>query len=305
MNKPTKIIQNKRTKFLQNIQTRTKLFQSVNTLSSVYDPQSYYTNFSNAVHDLDSYVYVVDDTSLYSVNCKITGIDTTALLDSGSGVTIMTTQTYNQIPSAQRPTLMRYTGRHLKSASGHRINVTGFCHMPISFNDYSCELKFLIVDKFPYAALLGNDAFIRLDCFLNFRRRIIFNLEGLEFPMIRNQTNNAPNLHNDEVSRVRLLNTIRIPPRSLVITIGLCETSLEGSVLLLEHHPDSSILVQRTVCNQRTDRKVPITIVNTSMNHTLKISRGQMIAWAEPIDPACLAIVLSPFAEFQQIPRRL
>ena len=136
--------------------------------------------------------------------------------------------------------------------------------MPVQFNTYTCNMPFLVVDDFPYKALLGNDAFIRFDCFLNFRRQIIFNYHGLEFTMIRNQTTNAQNETNDEVSKVRLLNSISIPPMSLVLTTGVCETSLDGLVLLLEHHPNSPILVQRTICTQRADRKVPITIINTS-----------------------------------------
>ena len=84
----------------------------------VYDPQSFYTNFYNTSHDLSSYVNIVDATTLFSINCEIQGIETNALLDCGSGVTIMSLKAFNKIPKDKCPKLMQYTGHPLKICIG-------------------------------------------------------------------------------------------------------------------------------------------------------------------------------------------
>ena len=56
--------------------------------------------------------------------------------------------------------------------------------MPMQLQHFVFKIKFLIVDAFPYSALLGNDTFLRLQCCLDFANLVIKSRLGFEHPMV-------------------------------------------------------------------------------------------------------------------------
>ena len=224
-------------------------------------------------HNLVNYINTVSNCSnLFTITVRLAGKMVSALLDSGCSVTIMSDNFFKSIPIKQRPSLQPYTGRPLRSASGHLLSIVGNSQVSILVGKYTTILPFLVVQNFPYDVLLGNDTFLRLRCSIDFNDLILKSPYGFSFRMYATT--------QMEHSTARLCSTITIPPWSALKTMAICDEIVRGSVVVVEPQRHSAILQQRTICQNRPDRLVHIFIINTSRTQSLKICKNQAIATA-------------------------
>ncbi len=179
---------------------------------------------------------------------------------------------YKSIPAKLRPKLEPYIGCPLRSASGHFLSVLGKSKVPISVGKYTTILPFLVIHNFNYDVLLGNDTFLRLRCSLDFNDLILKSPYGFSFRMYATT--------QMQHSTARLCSTITIPPWSALSTMAVCDQIVRGSVVVVEPQHHSAILLQRTICQNRPDRLVPILIINTSRTQSLKLCKDQAVASA-------------------------
>ena len=150
-----------------------------------------------------------------------------ALLDSGSGITLMSDTFYKSLSSKLQPPLQQYKGQPLHSASGHFIPILGKSEIPILVGHFTTTLPFLVVLNFKYDVLLGNDTFLRLRCSLDFNNLILKSPYGFSF----RKYSTTQMQH----STARLCGTFTIPPWSALSTMVLCDEIVGGSVLVVEY----------------------------------------------------------------------
>ena len=151
---------------------------------------------------------------LYSVHLRLASITVSALLDTGSAISIISEEFWKSIPAGKRPTLGAYTRNPLCSASGHHLTVVGEVLLNLTLGNVKRQIAFAVIPQFNYPVLLGVDAFIKLGAVLNFKDFCLYTFDdyGQRVPIHKHDS--------PDFASVRLKHTIRIPPRTIVVTSG-------------------------------------------------------------------------------------
>ena len=213
-------------------------------------------------------------TDPFTVLVKVKNKGRRALIDSGADTVVISEQFYKEIFGKNaRP---RLTGTKLRTADGGLMPLLGetFIHFEISGKVYPHTC--LVVRNLNHGLILGRDFMTKYNMVLNFKdHSCMIGREKLTLAR-----------SNDLHANIRTVNSVSIPPRTLLTLYGKYHKNAPvsvGSTVQWEQHDhcflkkEPGLAVMNGIGIAQSNHKVPITLVNNTGRHFF-IKKGNIVA---------------------------
>ena len=236
------------------------------------------TNYKNpqaaevmhAVNKIDVYQCV-------TFNAKVANYQTDIVVDSGSGISIMSSELCELINRhSKTPLEIQPCSIRARTATGENLNIVGKTIVELDLGDSIWYVDCYVIRNFKYSFLLGTDFLIKSCASLDL---------GNMYIKIGQQSLHVSALKQPTRAPVCAIDTLEMPARSEALLIGSV-TGLKGTVLVEPKYEvvshDSLLFPARCVAN--VDKgQIPIRIANANLS-PVKIHAGTCVGMAEAID---------------------
>ena len=190
-----------------------------------------------------------------------------ALVDSGSASTIISKDTFKRLNLDTNITTNEST--KLTAANGSEVSVLGRVSLDFELDNENFSYQFLIAEFDDIDCILGSDFLEEFDVAIKFGKGIM--QIGKHKIKLQRQS-------KSRVCRIKLSETITLPPNSEVITGGHFDGQTTKSDFVLEplkHLSQKGILICRALVN--TDRnEIPLSLLNVT-DSKLKVKKGTFV----------------------------
>ncbi len=227
-------------------------------------------------HCLNSEIINTPLQSVTFTGC-VGNFETEIVIDSGSGITIMSFDLFNLINKyAKSPLEMSNNAVLAKTATGESLEILGTTCVELDLSDSQWYVDCYVVRNFRYPFLLGTDFLVKSNATID---------------MAKMQATIA--MHTVPISVVKrarqvpvcVMETMEIPSRSEAILTGRI-SGLQGTVLVepkYEISSSNSILYPaRSVANV-SENKIPVKVINAN-DFPVKIFAGTCVGTAETFE---------------------
>ena len=193
--------------------------------------------------------------SSFRVNGELNGVSLSLLLDTGSPVTLISDDIWENIVEKSGGSLSPWRGQQFVGVSGTPLAIKGCCQASLTLGN--CKEPFpqqvVVVESLLSKGILGLDFLEGQDCRVDLAQRCLeVRSQNLAIPLMSNNVNHCP-------VGVKLLATAVLPPCSeLEVLAGTKESVEDGSTWLLEEKSgkQNPVLVARAVVSPRNDQMV-------------------------------------------------
>jgi gag-polyprotein putative aspartyl protease len=97
----------------------------------------------------------------------INGVPTTATIDTGAVISLISRTLFKKIPPPHRTPLA--PTRHKKVAQDSEISISRTARLKIATNNFNCTANFLVADGLISEAIIGNDIIFQTGLIINVR----------------------------------------------------------------------------------------------------------------------------------------
>ena len=207
------------------------------------------------------------------------------LVDTGAAVSLLHSSVWHHLSGVALET---WTGPRLVSVDGSALQILGGAKVTLMVGAEAVSSYVVVTDNLTAEGILGID-FLR-------HNRCIIDLSSSTLTLGGGKAIQL--LHKASIKRdVRLVTTIRIPPRSEIEVTGNSH-SLPSGLWLLEGQPLKShqpVIVARAVLKSSTD-SVPVPLLNTG-EQTVIVHKGTKLGELEEVDKWQIGTISSPEQE--------
>ena len=217
------------------------------------------------------------------VQGKLEGTDVLMTIDTGASVTLVSTETYEQLPAKTRPSLLR-TARRVRAADGEDLVCMGTAQLRLQLGEELVTGDFVIAD-IQDDVLLGADVLQKdesgpVDLLLS-ENRMIF--RGHSIPLQQVVSPLKPQNY-----KVRLVDDCEVPGMSelnVEVTIDPDVDADKGDLLVVEAHPrlaqKHSVVLARAVIEVPEGHSVRVVRILNPFQVPSKLYKGTVLGSAE------------------------
>ena len=235
------------------------------------------------VHQHQSHIYNMGIYKSPQTDVTVYDIPLRALIDTGSDLTLISQQVYQQIGSVKPPLIPAKT--EATSISGHSLNILGKCKVLFSIGSLKFCQEVHVMDQCPHACVLGMDLLCRFST-------VMLNNHSGELTLGRLclslKTHSPFELYppgKKLAPSVNLLHTQVVPPHSLALLTGQMSSAPPTSEFMFE--PKLSFLAKHDLVGfcgllPGNTSEVPVQIINPT-RLPIKLYKGMALGTVEPV----------------------
>ena len=215
----------------------------------------------------------------YRLPGQVNGVHHTLLLDTGAAVTLLRQDVLARV-STPPPELRPWTGATLVSAGGVPLEILGCSCLSLTMGGHTFQTEFVIVSPLTSDAILGIDFLQAQRALIDLDQGVLRLREGgCDMELYRPR-----DLVCQPDQQVRTVETVEIPPRSVMEVPAFCESDVQG-VWLVEEARDKhyQVVVARALV-QPTSGLVPVCVLNMR-DEPVTLYAGSVVASLTSIEP--------------------
>ena len=208
---------------------------------------------------------------------RVENYETEIVIDSGSGVTLMSLDLFNLINRyARMPLEMICNDLIAKAATGDSLNIVGKTSVELDLGPSKWYVECYVARNFQYSFLLGTDFLVKSGATIDLSNlQATIGQDRISISVV-NRPSQVP---------VCIVETLEIPARSEALLAGRI-SGLQGTVLVepkYEISSHNSLLYPARNIAKIKDNQVPVKVVNTN-TFPVKILSGTCVGTAEVLD---------------------
>ena len=228
----------------------------------------------------------------YRLPGTVNGIHVTLLLDTGAAVTLLRHDTWTRA-ATQSSDLTPWSGASLVSAAGTALTIHGCACVNLELGGKKFQTNVVVVSLLTSEAILGLDFLQAQQATIDLGHKTLHLREsGCNIPLdvptpIQSCSGNQ---------QIRPINTVEVPPRSMMEVPAYFETAVSG-VWLVEGAANkcSQVAIARAIV-QPTSTIIPVCVLNVS-EEPVTLYAGAVIATMQHIElPAEVGVVTNDVA---------
>ena len=196
---------------------------------------------------------------------SISGMQYSALVDTGSSINIMSRQVYDALPSSHKSEIYHLLQSEVSVANNTTVKVDGTARVKVNIEGHVHSLLFYIFPTCTHPIILGTHYLISHNIHIDFEK---MTLQGSRAKHIK----------------IRSTRRIDLPPQSETIVWGKAPTHiLSGTQGICSNDSDllkKGVMVAKSLCTVPVDRFVPLKLLN-STHYSVCIPKGKCLSSCE------------------------
>ena len=211
-------------------------------------------------------------------NAKIGSYDTPIVLDSGSGISIISSDLFSKVNrNSRNPPILTNRNIVAKSVTGEELLILGSTTVTLDLGDSCWMVECYVVSNFKYSCLLGTDFLTKSSATIDLGNlQACIGQTRIPISVVR----------KPQQVQVNLVESLEIPARSGAILKGSIE-GLQGTVLLEPKYElfcknESVVYPARSIASVENGT-IPVKLVNTN-NFPVKVFSDTCVGMAEIVD---------------------
>ena len=187
------------------------------------------------------------------------GADVRFLIDTGAAVSLLNSTVWRKLSAKASLRLEPWLGARLVGVDGSQLRVLGQARLPLVIGTATISASVVVVDTLTTEGILGMDFLRQHRCTIDIPGDcLLFAHQGIKVPLQGSDCSSS-------YYPVRLVQTVKIPPRSELEIVGESSIPISGChkrLWLLEGSPQKSqVLVARSLL-ESSGSKIPIRLCN-------------------------------------------
>ena len=225
----------------------------------------------------------------YRVEASVNGVIVQFLVDSGASVTLIRKDVWERVNAFRPPALSPWTGPNLVGVDGSPLAVCGQTKISLTLKERNFETEVLVVNSLTTEAILGLNFLQQSNALIDLaKKQLLFKGHSVSVSL-----QSPHKTESDALPSVRVVETIRLPPRSEIIVMAETVNAVDGRNYLAETKGGSrpAALVARALVESKQS-KVPTKLLNPRDTPTT-IKAGTEVATLVPVNFPSSSVIAS------------